>query len=127
MLNYLAAPTPAVRWGCLLVGTIAGLAILWGGLQPALAPPGAFGLDKIIHLVAFIGLGTLVTLPWRSVRGLVCAVAAVSLLGAGLELAQGMIPDRTASLSDWASDTVGALLGLAIVLWIRRTARLPER
>jgi hypothetical protein len=49
-----------------------------------------------------------------------CALAAV--YGAVDELHQAYVPGRVASVFDWTSDAVGAVLGAALMTWLRDRA-----
>jgi VanZ family protein len=80
------------------------------------------GWDKLLHAIAYLILG-LLTL--RACHGGVCGlragatVAALAItIGYGLvdELHQSRVPDRHASVGDWAADTIGAVLALPVAM-----------
>jgi VanZ family protein len=60
--------------------------------------------------------GATVAAGWR-------AVALSSLYGATDELHQTLVPDRTATVSDWVTDTAGAIAGVLLCLWVTRLVR----
>ncbi len=76
--------------------------------------------DKVGHLLAYLDLGALLGLGWRltRTRPLVRAFVALVLLGALIELAQGLLPvARTCSALDLLADALGAGLALAANAW----------
>lgn len=75
-------------------------------------------LRKLAHAAEY---GILAALLWRALGNAPVAVAAASLYGASDELHQAFVPGRQAAFRDWAVDTAGALLGVALLfLWRRR-------
>ena len=54
-----------VAWSLCAAGAIA---VLYGSLTPALAPPDLLHLDKAIHLLAYGGLATVGFLPVEATR-----------------------------------------------------------
>lgn len=85
--------------------------------------PGA-GSDKLAHAAAFFLLALLADLArpaqllgWRG-------VALLCLYGAGIELAQHFIPNRSMSAGDMLADAGGALLyALLVGPWLHRRLR----
>jgi VanZ like family len=68
--------------------------------------------DGILNVALFVPLGAaLSTAGWRPVRALTLG----SLLSFGVETTQFLIPGRDPSLSDVLMNTVGTLLGIALV------------
>lgn len=109
----------ALARGVFAVVVLVSLAVLFAPASDV--PPAPAGVDKLVHLGLFAALAS--TGRWagigaRVLAALLIAYAAVS------EVVQGLSAlDRSMSLGDWAADTVGVLLGLA--LWglaERRTA-----
>jgi len=94
-----------------LVG--AGAVVFWAALQPDLAPPGEFHADKLIHVGAFAVLGGLAALASASRLSLLLWFVALTGLGAGIEIAQAMVPDRSMSFADLLSDIGGISAGMA--------------
>lgn len=104
------------------------VAIFYGGLarnvpdiffHETLIPP-----DKVLHFFAFGGMQMVLFRAFRflkpgarTVRLLVWAVVAASVLGALLELVQATVPYRDAEFMDWVADTLGALVAMG-VLWL---------
>jgi VanZ family protein len=88
-------------------------------LMPISAPGGVpTNLDKIAHALL---MGILAVLVWRAValpalsRGLLSALATIAYAG-GMELVQGMTPDRTPELADVLAGGAGAAVAIAIVV-----------
>lgn len=99
-----------LAWGMLAA---CGALIFWAALQPDLAPPGEFHADKFIHAAAFTMLGGLAALTSAKRTSLLLWFVALVALGAGIELAQAMVPGREMSISDLLSDTIGVLAGMS--------------
>jgi VanZ family protein len=87
----------------------------WAALQPSMAPPGAYHLDKFVHVGVFAFLGGLASLAVPNRRWLVGAVFALVLLGAGIEVGQAFVPGRSGSLGDLLGDMMGIAVGIAMV------------
>lgn len=111
-------------WQVLLWFGVALAAVL--ALGPAPPAPPVEGGDKLQHIAAFAALALAAALaypapaPQRLRREAWIALALLGY-GVGIELAQGLIPGRTASLADVLADAVGVLLGLALArYWLRR-------
>jgi len=97
------------------------LVLIYGSLAPALAPPSAFQLDKLIHLVVYGGLATVGCLPCdRVTRGLPVAIMLI-VLGGGIEIAQSFVPGRFPSVGDFIANTIGVLLGISLSRLLRRS------
>lgn len=84
--------------------------ILFTGLRPEPVPQVFDQQDKLHHLLGFAALMFTLRLAfaqWRVVW------AAAACLGAAvlIELAQGLLPNRWASLGDMLANTLGVLLG----------------
>jgi len=124
-----------LRWTWLLPLGIA-LAILWLSHQPTL--PGGIELphplDKLVHACAFGALAFGLDLALRRNRpGMpiyhrhLLVFGVVSAFGALDEFHQSFVPGRDCNGWDWAADSVGAALALALVtlpaLWSRRLER----
>lgn len=99
---------------------------LWvGGAQPQ-----AVGLiptpwDKLAHLVVFAVLATAVAHALRSMTRypLLAGFAVALLVGVSDEWHQMGLVGRSADFSDLLADTLGAALGVAVVLLRRRLCR----
>lgn len=100
------------------------IGVFWGGTLPA-GPDAPQVNDKVLHFVVFLGL-SIVTWPWLSrlrffqgkpvwYGALACAVYS-SLVGAGLETWQALLPHRQAEWLDLAADMAGAGLGALLLV-----------
>lgn len=86
---------------------------------PASELPSISYNDKVVHFLAFGGLGFLLTLAfmlqdkYRELRGyaLLAAVVIASIYAALDEFHQSFIPGRSAEMLDWVADFLGALTG----------------
>ena len=97
--------------------------------QSSIGVPFAFS-DLIVNLLLYVPLGITLRLALRRRRwGVVPEVLATVLVclcvSFGVELLQGLMPARVASLNDVAMNTAGGLVGagIAVVLW-RLTQRI---
>lgn len=96
----------------------------WAALQPDLAPPGAFGADKVVHVATFAFLAHLGMAASATGRAAVLWALGLAMLGVGIEVAQCFVPEREASLADVAGDWVGIAAGVtASRLTLGRLAR----
>jgi VanZ family protein len=96
-----------------------------GGVVEAVGPPNP--VTTAGHFVAYAALAFVLPLAlmgWRAPRQtlLVAFLLAVAL-GAGVELLQGPIPYRDASLVDLAVDAAGAVTGLVVFSVVARGRR----
>jgi VanZ family protein len=101
--------------------------IFWGSSQPGSAVPGRFSV--IGHLVEYAVLGILVAIalaPGRPRTIALWAIAAASVYGITDELHQLLVPGRTADPLDWATDTVGAVAGVLLVLLVWTLSRRQD-
>jgi hypothetical protein len=103
------------------------LVIFLASAMPGSAVPG--GLSVPGHLGEYAVFGALLFLASRRSRTLEramwTALAVASAYGITDELHQAFVPGRTADPLDWSLDTLGAALGIALVVLLveRRTAR----
>jgi len=116
-------PVPRVVWQSLFWLQIVVVTALM--LLPRPPPLIDTGWDKLNHLLAFAGpmFAGLAALPrhrWAAICWLALGLLA---WGAALELAQGWLPPRTASLADLLADAVGMLLGAAFYALVWRWVR----
>jgi VanZ family protein len=102
--------------------------IFFASTLPGSDIPGGFSVEG--HFFEYAVLGMLLflagrrTLAWR--RAALLAIAVASAYGVTDEVHQIFTPGRTPDPADWATDTVGAAVGVAIVLvWLRY--RFPRR
>ena len=89
--------------------------------------------DKLMHLVAFGGMQMLIFRAVRWLRPLAGPgkqnlLAALIACGAGalLEIWQAALPHRSAELADWLADTLGVLLGAALIALVARSPATVE-
>jgi len=113
--------TRAVLWG---LWAVAVAAVVQGSLSAALAPPGAYGLDKAVHFAAYACLAGIPALLLGAWRRLFPWVLGLLLLGGVLELAQVWLAAREASLLDLACNVVGTAVGARAGLWLARVETL---
>jgi len=75
--------------------------------------------DKLLHYLAYSWLGFLPLFAFRRKAGTLAAIAAMLLLGAGMEGAQAYIPARQACGWDMAANTSGVFTGTALGIFLR--------
>ncbi len=96
--------------------------IWWASAQPAPpAPPGSLRplLHNSAHVVVYAVLGALMLLALHGLRHRTpVAWGLTSLYGFTDELHQSYVPSRIASVGDVLSDAFGAVLGIALALWL---------
>jgi len=97
-------------------------------------PRSILAQDKILHLVEYGGLATLLTWGLRSLRvaprrAFLIALLVASGYGASDEIHQYFVPNRECDVYDWMADTAGAALGAGVSLLVlrRRDARASIR
>jgi VanZ family protein len=102
MSKYLDIPLTVVVTAVLTV------AMLWPLEAP---PPAAAGSDKLVHFIAFAALAF--PLAYTGRFGVIPVLIGASAFGAIIELIQPTF-NRSAELSDWVADTLGALIGIGL-------------
>jgi VanZ family protein len=110
------------------------LIFVGGSISPPELPPGGpVWSDKIMHFVAFGGMQILIFRAVRYLRPLLGPMAQNALsallssaMGALLELWQALLPHRSAELLDWISDSLGVLLGAALLAVVVRAPSLAQ-
>jgi VanZ family protein len=126
--------TASGRWHAAAAAVTVAIVVLGvvpiGGMVEAVGPPDP--ITTAGHFIAYAALAFVVAAAlsgWRSTpRTLVLAFALAVALGAGVEVAQGPIPYRDASLLDLAVDAAGAATGLVVfsaAAWGRRSRSHP--
>jgi VanZ family protein len=93
------------------------IAMLW---PLEAAPPAPEGRDKLVHFMAFATLAFPLARTGRF--GVIPVFIGASAFGAIIELIQPTF-HRSAELSDWVADTLGALIGIGLGLAYRRVRR----
>ena len=98
-------------------------ALLWVGLNPEPVPQVFAQQDKLHHALGFFAFAVTLKLafPGLGVVRLVAVGAAAALL---IEVGQGFLPARTASLADMAANLIGVLLGGACARAVDATSAL---
>lgn len=84
--------------------------------------------DKINHVLAYFGLAVLLNLtlqfqkrfPRLNNAASLYTIIIVSIYGLFDELHQYFIPGRSCSIEDWAADLIGGIIGLAVVVILRK-------
>ena len=95
------------------------LAIVVMSLVPSTGMPSENGLDKVEHFLAYALLSVLVSYSLAGRKDVpLLSFLFGTILGAILEILQGMGGVRTCSTWDWAADSLGALAG-SIILHIK--------
>lgn len=117
-----------VIWSRLLVLSGYSAAIIYFGTRRQLEFPGDAVLihDKLLHVIAFGGVGALsyrlfrFALPKRRQSlAILWSIGTACLLGASLELIQSRLPYRSMEFADLLADTIGAVIFVALAQWIR--------
>ena len=108
-----------------------GLSIVIGfiSLLPARGTPGGDiadlgeGLATLGHIVGYAVTAAAYAMSMRDVRGTRLAAIALSLtaFGIALEVAQGLLGSRSFQWSDVVANAVGAVIGVGVARWARRT------
>ena len=100
-----------------VVTTALTIAMLWPLEAP---PPAPEGSDKLVHFIAFAALAFPLARTGRF--GVIPVLIGASAFGAIIELIQPTF-NRSAELSDWVADTLGALIGIGLGLVYRCVRR----
>lgn len=90
-------------------------------------PKGIFGFDKVQHSIAYMALACMVGL-WPSQKQwkthgfltLLVVIGIASAYGIIDEIHQSFVPGRDCNVWDWLADTIGAILGAALMLLMNR-------
>ena len=98
----------------LIVTTVLTVVMLWPIHQP---PPGPYGSDKVIHLIAFAALAFPLARTGRI--GLLPVFIGASAFGGLIEVIQPTF-GRSADIQDWIADIAGVALGIVVALLYRR-------
>ena len=114
--------------------------VLWCGvwlaltvflLSPPEAVPGeevVFRSDKLLHIAAFAAITASAAAFCRTVWALAVVSLLVLVAGGLLEWAQAAVPERTASLPDFAANLYGGAVGFVLgALWVIGRRRRHRR
>ena len=99
-------------WLWLGIGGILVVLVIAGSLGPAMSVIGARS-DKLMHLVAYLVLAVWFGGVYRPARYPLLA-AGLLVLGAVMEVAQGMLPYRSMELADALANAAGVLAGIVL-------------
>lgn len=112
------------------------ISVVVASLIPAAAPPGVWGLDKIVHFGVFLVLTVVPASVLSRNRAMLGAVMFLFAIGLGIEVAQSFVPGRVGSGSDFLADVLGVLAGavvgrqvwrrLCLTMWIENAAPDPQ-
>ena len=98
--------------------------VLAGTLTPRLPGPDLSGHDKNLHLFAYLILGLLMLrtfrggLKWSTGRAVGWTLLVGGIFGAGQELAQLLVPGRSATMGDFVANLVGlAIAAITVLMW----------
>jgi len=94
------------------LGLVLTVAVL--SLVPAASPPSLHGIDKILHLLAFLALAAIPAAALAGPRSVLLATLFLIAVGVGIEAAQSFVPGRVASSFDLAADVAGVVLGAVL-------------
>src|SRR4030095_3994951 len=79
-------------------------------------------LDSVLHAVYYFSIGILITnIPWLKKKNLFLILLALFIFSLSIETVQGIIPGRTFSFTDIASN----FLGIAVAYILQRLIRKP--
>lgn len=103
-------------------------------LLPSFAPPGDYGLDKLLHAAGYAILALLPHAAFEKRHVALAAAFAMIPLGCAIEVAQGFVPGRYGDVWDALANSSGVFAGVAfgasfrqIVAAIPFAARRMER
>ena len=80
--------------------------------------------DKLNHAVAYAMLAFVGSLGFRHGRPILFVAVALLVLGAGLEVAQAAVPNRSPSPFDALANLVGIIVGTALAIVANKARRL---
>lgn len=124
-----AWPSLAVAWQrlalALWIAGVAGTATF--SLLPKFAPPGEYGLDKMIHATTYATLALLAHVAFQRRRNAVAAALFAIPLGCAIEVAQAFVPGRYGDIWDAVANSAGALLGVVLGVGCRRLVAAATR
>lgn len=96
------------------------LTIIILSLIPGKMRPHIFGSDLSEHFVAYLFVGGLLAIGYPRPMQLLSRGILLTICAGSLEFVQLWIPGRTASAGGFATSTVGAWIGLLLIVVVRR-------
>ncbi len=82
-------------------------------------------IDKLFHFIAFAGFTALLKIAFQRLKRITIISLSIAL-GVLIEVIQYFIPNRGFSFADMLADALGALIGLALGIYIiNRQKQLP--
>jgi VanZ family protein len=99
----------------LTVLTIIVLSVMPGKMRPHI-----LGNDYLEHFVAYFVAGSLLALGYLRPMQLLSSGILLAICAGSLEFVQLWIPGRTSSVGGFTSATVGAWIGLLVIVVVRR-------
>ncbi len=95
--------------------TIIVLSVVPGNMRPHL-----LGNDHYEHFAAYFITGSLLAIGYLRPMQLLSSGVLLAICAASLEFVQLWIPGRTASAGGFATSTIGAWIGLLLIVAVRR-------
>ena len=99
---------------------LAVLTIMVLSVVPGKMRPNILGNDLCEHFAAYFITGSLLAVGYLRPMQLLLSGVLLAICGGSLELVQLWIPGRTASAADFATSTIGAWIGLLVIVVVRR-------
>ncbi|ATE78730.1 MULTISPECIES: VanZ family protein [Pseudomonas] len=119
MITWLKGLVELPFWLRGLVFAAVTMILLYAGLRPQPIPELFVEEDKLHHWIGFLVFACSCRLAFPNVKFTWTALGCL-LAGVLIELAQGMMPLRTASPYDMLANSIGVLMGLLISrYWVR--------
>lgn len=122
-------PPPAELIGRYWLPVVVYLAVVqFLGAQPNLTVPMLFpNVDKVVHVLEYLGLGVLLARAFRAslgapppIRTAMLAVGAGLGMGVADEIVQSFVPGRMSSVNDLLADATGLLFAQVAYLLVVR-------
>ena len=99
---------------------LAVLTIIVLSVVPGYMRPDVLGNDLAEHFAAYFITGSLLAVGYLRPVQLLLSGVLLAICGGSLEFVQLWIPGRTASAADFATSTIGAWIGLLVIVVVRR-------
>jgi VanZ family protein len=99
---------------------LAALTIIVLSLVPGNMRPHVLGNDYGEHFVAYVVMGGLLAIGYLRPMQLLSRGVLLTMCAGSLEFVQLWIPGRTASAGGFATSTIGAWIGLLLIVAVRR-------